>query len=380
MNFDSDPAQQQWMKKMQAACDQTIGPSAKDVDREQYIPRENYQALVGSGFSGLVISKQYGGVGERTTTGVLSGEILAKTCPSTFFAFLSHAWRVGPTLEKFGTEQVKQNYLPGVATGQLQGGWAFAEPRNSTARFITTTARKTNDMFVLNGTKSFVTGASAAEFFIVIARLEDLDGPLCAFVVERRNRGLKRSDRINTVGMRGAHVADLVLEDCQVPASARLVTNETCTDLLDFSLVQSGIGFATLAAGIIDACMELSIERATTRKLVGGKKLGTLQEVHFKIAEMKTALDAVMQITLRAAFARDQNEDALMLANVAKVQAAESCVKAADDAMQIFGGDGYIAGSPIERYWRDARFLKIAGEPIEATRRMIALQELAKYQ
>lgn len=382
MNFDPDAAQLKWVKKMRAACDETIGPSGAEVDAEGYIPRENFQALVGSGFAGLVISEPHGGVGERLTTGVLVGQVLAKACPSTFFAFLNHAWRVGPTIEKYGSDQLKSDYLPRLASGQLQGGWALAERSGgSSNNFISTVAKKVDDGFELNGVKSFVTGARATEFFIVIARLENEEGPLSAFVVEGQTRGVKRSDRIVTVGMRGAYVADVILENCRVPAWALLggCAFEDCMDLLEFSRVQSAIGIATLGAGIIEACLDLSIERATTRK-VGGKKLASYQEVHFKIAQMKTSLDAVMQIALRAAYAQDVGEDAFVLASAAKVQAAQSATLAADDAMQIFGGSGYVVGSVIERYWRDARFLKVAGVPIEVSRRQIAERELAAYR
>jgi len=179
--------------------------------------------------------------------------------------------------------------------------------------------------------------------------------------------------------LKGAYVADLILDNCQVPRTALLATDKDCLDLLAFSRIYGSIGIATLGAGIIDACRELSIERAVTQKR-GGKKLGKFQEVHFKIAEMQTSFDAVLQIALRAAYALDAGEDASVLAAAANVQAAESATKAADDAMSIFGGAGYISGSVIERYWRDARFLKVAGEPIEVTRRRIADTELAKYK
>lgn len=380
MNFEPDYAQQQWLKKMKTLSDSTIGPSAMEVDEEKYIPRENFQALVGSGFSGLVISEKYGGVGERTTTGVLVGQVLAKACPSTYFAFLSHAWRVGPTIEKFGTKFLKENYLPQLSAGQLQGGWALAEKNLEDAKDGETVATKSGNMYIINGVKSFVTGASAAEFFIVITRLDTHDGPPTAFIIERLNPGVRRSSRIFTVGMRGAYVADLILDSCQVPESALLAQGEKCEELLAYARIQSGIGVATLGAGIIEACLDISIERATTRKS-NGVKIGKFQEVHFKIAEMKVALDACMQIALRAAFAQERGEkNAGVLASSAKVHAAESAAKAADDTMQIFGGAGYIRKSVPERLWRDARFLKVAGEPIELTRRRIADIELAQYK
>ncbi len=380
MNFDPDAKQQLWVKKMQMLCDRTIGPTAEEVDDERFIPRENFRALVENGFSGLAISEKYEGAGERFTTGVLVGQVLAKTCPSTYFAFLSHAWRVGPTIEHFGDESIKSHFLPSVATGRMQGGWALAEKGGGSPTFISTIATDQDGHYIINGVKSFVTGASAADFFIVIARIDKEDGPLAAFLVEPRIPCVKRSNRIETVGLRGAHVADLILEDCHIPGDSLLAVGEDCERLLQFARIQSAIGIATLGAGIIAACLELSMERATTRKR-GGQKLGKYQEVHFKIAEMRTALDAVSQITLRAAYAQDlADTDAYALAATAKVEAAESATKAADDAMQIFGGAGYICGSPAERYWRDARFLKVAGEPIEATRRRIADMELAKYR
>lgn len=380
MDFAPDRAQTMWIKKMERVCESAIIPSSPEVDTEKFIPRENFQALVRDGFSGLTISEEFGGAQERTTTGVMVGELLSKACPSTYFAFLSHAWRVGPTLERFGTSQQKSTYLPKLASGQLQGGWALTErPQGDSKVFINTVAKKNGDFYLINGVKSFVTGASLAEFFIAVVRLESIDGPLAAFVIDRKNTGVKRSERISTVGMRGAHVADLILENCQVPESALICFGDDLDKLLDFTRAQSAIGIATLGAGIIHACLDFSIERATTIKR-GGKKIASFQEVHFKIAEMKTFFDAVYQITLRAAYAQDVGEDdASMLAAVAKVQAAEGAVTVAENAMQIFGADGYVRGSVVERYWRDARFLKVAGEPIDLTRRRIADKEIAKY-
>lgn len=380
MDFAPDRAQTMWTKKMERVCSRAIIPSSPDVDAERFIPRENFQALVRDGFAGLVVSEDYDGAGERTTTGVMVGELLAKACPSTYFAFLSHAWRVGPTIEKFGQDHHKSTYLPKIASGQLQSGWALAErPSADTKVFVNTVARKQGDFYAMDGVKSFVTGASLAEFFIVVARLESVEGPLAAFIVERRNTGVKRSVRIHTVGMRGAYVADLILENCQVPESALICFGEDLDALLSFTRAQSAIGIATLGAGIIHACLDFSIERATTIKR-GGKKIASFQEVHFKIAEMKTLFDAVYQITLRAAYAQDAlEEDVQMLAAAAKVQAAEGAMAAAEKAMQIFGAEGYIKGSVVERYWRDARFLKVAGEPIDMTRRRIADAEIAKY-
>jgi butyryl-CoA dehydrogenase len=380
MNFDPDPAQQQWIKRMEAVCKEQIAPAAGEVDSERFIPREHFTALVRFGFAGLVNAEEHGGVGERHTTAVAAGVYLAKSCPSTFFAFLSHAWRVGPTLDRFGTDAIKSRYLPKLNAGQLQGGWALGERHEGNEKFtISSVARKVGEGYRLTGAKAFVAGASAADCFVVLCRMEEPTGPLAAFVVENRAPGLKRSEQVRTIGMRGAHVADLILDDCQVQPWALLAEGDDCERLLEFAQVQSALGLATLGIGITEACLDLSIERATSRKL-RGKKLAKYQDVHFKIAQMKTMLDATFLVTVRAAYAQDVGENAQVLAGVAKLQAAETANQAADFAMSIFGGDSYVENSIANRFWRDAQFLQVAGKPLASIRQTIAEKELAQYE
>jgi butyryl-CoA dehydrogenase len=314
----------------------------------------------------------------------VGGEELAKACPSTFFSAMSSAAAFGLPVNRFGTENQKKKYLAPIIEGSGFGALAVTETTaGSDVAGIATTARRTDAGWVLNGAKSFVTNAPLAGAFLVLAWTDKEAGRekgLTFFLINRESRGVKISEPVEMMGLKGAQIADLQFTDCEAATETVLGMAGEGGAQLTSIMPRIWISVALLALGIGVSCMEDATLYARSRTAFG-KPIGHFEGVGAKLAVMYTLTDLGRLLTHRAAWGMEQEEwESATLAACAKLFASESVNKVADLAMQIHAGHGYVKGSRVERLYRDARAAEIVYGTSEMLRAYIAADSLDKFK
>jgi alkylation response protein AidB-like acyl-CoA dehydrogenase len=261
----------------------------------------------------------------------------------------------------YGSEAQKREFLKPVARGESLGAFALTEPHvGSDAAAITTRAEKNGSSYVLNGVKQFITSGKTADLAIVFAVTDKAAGKrgISAFVVPTSTPGYKVARLEDKTGQRASDTAQIVLENCTVPAANRLGAEGMGYRIALANLETGRINVAAQAVGMARAALEAALAYAKERKSMG-KTLFEHQAVNFRLADMATQVEAARQLYLYAAALRDTGKPCLKEASMAKLFASEMAEKVCSDAMQIHGGYGYVADFPVERIWRDVRVCKI---------------------
>jgi len=279
----------------------------------------------------------------------------------------------GP-IDAYGTDAQKQAWLPGLASGQKLGCFALSEPASgSDAGALQTTARRDGDRFILNGTKNFITNGPVADLVIVLALTEPAAGSkgISAFVVDTKTPGLAFGPVDGKLGIRGAPSAQMFLTDCAVPADALLGVTGGGYKIALSALDGGRIGIAAQALGIARAAFEAATGYALERQTFG-QAIAHHQAIQFKLADMCTEIDAARLMIWRASVKKDQGRRYTSEAAMAKVLASEVANRVAKEAVQVFGGYGYLTDFPVERHYRDAKITEIYEGTSEIQRLVIA--------
>jgi alkylation response protein AidB-like acyl-CoA dehydrogenase len=279
---------------------------------------------------------------------------------------------------KFGSDYLKETYLPRLATGELLGAYALSEAdAGSDAASLQCRAVKDGDEYVVNGTKLWVTTGANADLFIVMLRTdpEQRAKGITSFVVERDTPGFTVGKKENKLGLRASSTTELVFEDCRLPAK-NVIGKEGIGFTIAMSTLDGGrIGIGTQAIGIAQACLDASVAYAKEREQFG-RKIGEFQAIQWKIADMATAIEASRLMVHRAARMRDMDVPHTKEAAMAKLFASETANRAAREAVQIHGGAGYTKDFPVERFFRDARITEIYEGTSEVQRIVISREYL----
>ncbi|MCX5851933.1 MAG: acyl-CoA dehydrogenase family protein [Deltaproteobacteria bacterium] len=325
------------------------------------------------------------GIGDGSidlVTHYVAGEALAKACAATFLSARASAFMCGGLISLFGTAAQKQKYLKPLLSAEKVGAVAYTEPEaGSDIASIAAVAQKDGAAWKLSGVKDIVANAPIADVILVLAWTDKDAGPhkgMSFFIVEKGAKGLTVGIPLETLGMRGLPLAAITLEGCE---AKEILGGEPGAGLSQHNKILSlgTIGITALCVGIGASCMEKATLHAKTRKS-SGRKIGSFQEVGFKLADMFTMNDLSKMLGLRAAWGMNRNEnEAEILGACAKLFASESATKIANMTMQIFAGHGYMKGSDAERLYRDAKFGEICEGPSEIQRTIIAKQELDRY-
>ena len=339
-----------------------ILPKADELDKTGRFPAETVDDLARMGFMGLNIKKEYGGVGLDEVTKVLVIMEIAACCASTAEIYAVHLL-VNDIIQRNANEQQKQQFLRQAAEGKL-GAFALTEPNaGSDAGSLKTTAVKDGDFYLLNGTKCFISnlGPNEGSHIVVIALTDPAKGAhggMTAFLVDRNTPGLSVGKTENKMGMNGAAVSELILEDCRVSKDTIMgkVGN-------GFKIAMSGldggrIGIAAQSVGLAQGALKEAIQYGTERKQFG-KSLLKNQGLQWYLADMATRTEAARLLTMQAAVKRSKGFPCSKDASMAKYYASENAVYVCDLALQIHGGYGYMKDYPIERMYRDARVLRV---------------------
>lgn len=351
-----------------------ILPVAAQLDAEHRFPAEIVRELGKLGLMGVTVPEEYGGAGMDHVAYVLAMEEVARACASTAAIMSVNNSLVCDPILRFGTEEQKRRYLPVLATGQQIGCYCLTEPQaGSDAASLQTTARLDGDRWVLNGTKVFVTNAREAWVFIVFARTEEAPGArgISAFILERDHPGVVVGKVERKMGLLASSTCEVLLQECRVPRESLLGPRGQGFKVALSTLDGGRIGIAAQAVGIARAALEESVGYAKQRHQFG-RPIAEFQAIQWKVADMATRVDAARLLTLRAAWLRDQGRRCTLEASMAKLFASETAVFTAHQAVQIFGGYGYIKDYPVERYFRDAKITEIYEGTSEIQRMVIA--------
>jgi len=354
-------------------------PRAAEIDEQAKIPRELIAEMGALGFMGAYVPEQYGGAGLDVLSYTLIVEEINRACASTGVALCSHVSLAVDPILHHGSDEQKARYLPALASGERIGCFALSEPASgSDAAAMRTGATRQGDSWILNGTKNFITNGSIADVAIVFAQTDPTERHkgIAAFIVETKTPGFSVGKLEKKLGIRGSDTAQLVFQDCRVPAANLL--GEVGEGLrIALSTLDGGrISIAAQAVGIARACLEDSLAYAKQREAFG-KRIADFQAIQWMLADMATEIDAARLLTWRAAAAKDAGEDHILAAAEAKLFASDVAVRAARDCVQIFGGYGYLKDFPAERHYRDAKITEIYEGTSEIMKLVIA-EEILK--
>jgi alkylation response protein AidB-like acyl-CoA dehydrogenase len=267
--------------------------------------------------------------------------------------------------------------VPDLAAGKKIGAWALTEPSSgSDAAAMRTVAEKVGDHYIVNGSKNFITHGTYGETAVVIAITDKDAGTkgISAFIVEKGMPGFSAGKKENKLGMRSCETSQLIFENCKVPAE-NLIGDEGMGFIQAMQILEGGrISIASLSVGLAQGCLDESIKYSKEREQFG-KPLSAFQATQFKLANMKTDIDAARMLTLRAAYMKDKGLPNKKEAAIAKLFASEIAEKAASEAVQIHGGYGFMKDYPVEKFYRDVKLLTI-GEGTSEIQRIVIARDL----
>ncbi|MBN2284335.1 MAG: acyl-CoA dehydrogenase family protein [Deltaproteobacteria bacterium] len=383
MDYELNEAQKKLQLEAAAFCSTEIAPSARKLDegpkeKAFTLLRENLKKLAGAGFLGAGVDD----AGIDMISNYIVAEEIAKVCPATYLSGRASTFLCGGLIALFGTAAQKERYLPGLLKGDLVGAVAYSESEaGSDISGITAAAKKGGDTWVLTGEKDIVANGPIADLLLVLAYTSAEAGAetgMSFFIVEKGAPGLTVGETIDTMGLRGLPLSSVSLSECR---TAEFLGGEPGRGHAQLKKILSmgTVGITAFSVGIGTACMEKATAQAKNRKAFG-RKIGSFQDVGFKLADMFTYNDLGRMLALRAAWAMNKGEEeADVIGACAKLLSTEAASKIANWTMQIFAGHGYLKGSEAERLYRDAKFGEICEGTSEMQRVFIAKNELDKF-
>jgi alkylation response protein AidB-like acyl-CoA dehydrogenase len=374
MNFELNEGQRMLVELVRQFARKEIQPRIDEFEHQHTFPREIIGKLAELGLLGLTVPTDLGGMKTDHLSFVLVLEELSRASPTICLIVSVHASLFCGLLAAFGTPIQKEKYLPRAARGEILGAFALTEPEaGSDTSSLTTKAVKNGTEYVLSGTKAWVTTGSEAHAFILIAKTEIEAGKWkpSAFIVDRASPGFRVAKIEDKMGLHSSPTAEIVLEDCRVPAENLLGEEGRGIAIALWGLDSSRIGIAAQAVGLSQRALDLAVPYAKQREAFG-KPIAELQAIQFMIADIGTSLEAGRLLTYRAADRLDRGLPYSREAAMAKLFATEAANKAAYLALQIHGGYGYSKEYEVERIYRDARVMSIYEGTSEIQRLVIA--------
>ena len=356
-----------------------IKPKVMEWDEAQYFPTELFKELGELGFMGIIFPEEYGGAGLGYSEFVIVIEELGIVDPSIALSVAAHNGLCTNHIYRFGNESQRKKYLPNLVSGKTVGAWGLTESSSgSDAAGLKSVAEKKGSKYILNGNKTFTTHGYSGETIVVMAITNKDAGKkgISAFVLEKGMKGLIIGKKENKLGMRASETVQLNFENCEVPAE-NLIGEEGMGFINAMQILEGGrISIAAVSLGLAQGCLNESIKYSQERHQFG-KPISSFQATQFKLADMKTNIDAARLLTMRAAKMKDDGVPNIKEAAMAKLFASEIAEKAASEAVQIHGGYGYVKDYPVEKYYRDVKLLTI-GEGTSEIQRIVIAKEILK--
>jgi len=336
-------------------------PGVIERDENQTFPHEQIKKMGELGFLGMMVSPEYGGGGMDTLSYILAMEELSKVDASASVVMSVNNSLVCWGIEKYGTEEQKQKYLPSLASGEIIGAFCLSEPEaGSDATSQKTTALDCGDHYLVNGTKNWITNGSSASVYIVIVQTDIEKGHrgINALIIEKEMDGFVIGPKENKMGIRGSDTHSLMFTDVKVPKENRIGEDGFGFKFAMQTLAGGRIGIAAQALGVASGAMELALQYSKERKSFG-KAICEHQAIAFKLADMATEIEAARLLCFRAAWHKDHKLDYTESGAMAKLFCAEKAMRITTEAVQIHGGYGFVKEYHVERLMRDAKITQI---------------------
>lgn len=378
MDFELTKQQSMARQLFRDFAETEVKPLAAEIDEEERFPSETVEKLARFGFLGIPFKKDLGGQGCDTLTYVLCVEELSRVCATTSVIVSAHTSLCCDPIFKYGNSEQKAKYLPDLLSGKKLGAFGLTEPNAGTdASGQQTKAVRDGDNYILNGSKIFITNGGEAEVYIVFAMTDKSKGVkgISAFIVEASTPGFSIGKKELKLGIRGSATTELVFENCVIPKANLLDSEGTGFGIAMGTLDGGRIGIAAQALGIAQGALDEAISYVKERKQFG-KALSKFQNTQFRIADMKTQVEAARLLVYRAAVAKDSGGRFSAEAAMAKLFAAETAMDVTTKVVQLLGGYGYTRDYPVERMMRDAKITEIYEGTSEVQRMVIAASVL----
>jgi alkylation response protein AidB-like acyl-CoA dehydrogenase len=360
-----------------AFADAELGAKIDPYDQRHEFPHEIVAKLGPLGLMGVLVPEEYGGSGLDYVSYALIVEELNRGDASVGITMWAHNSLCTNHVALFGSPEQKRRWLPRLASGEVLGAWGLTEPGSgSDAAALRTKAEARDGGWTLDGSKAFITNASVGGVAVVMARTdpEKKSKGISAFVVEKGTQGFSAGRPYRKLGLHASDTAELIFEDCRVPADHLL--GERGQGFVQAMQVLEGgrIAMAAMAVGIAQAAVDQAVKYMKQRTAFG-KTLAEFNGLQGMLADVATEVEVARLLTLRAAWLKDAGRPAMHAAAMAKVFASEAAMKAATKAVQVHGGAGYITEFPVERIFRDAKLTEI-GEGTSEIQRMVIAREI----
>jgi alkylation response protein AidB-like acyl-CoA dehydrogenase len=374
MDFELPESHRALQASLRDFCERKVKPHAREWDKDERFPHQVVRELGELGVMGMLVAEEYGGAAMDSLAVAVAVEEIARYDGSLALTVASHNGLGTSHIRVFGNEAQKRKYLPKLASGEFLGAWGLTEPGSgSDAAGLKTTAVRQGNNWVLNGAKMFITQGTVGHVFVVLALTtpEKRQKGITAFILEKGMPGFSQRPIHGKLGMRSSDTAELILENVEVPDSARLgEVNMGFIDTLKI-LDKGRITIGALAVGLGRGALEESVRYAKERTAFG-QPIAEFQGLRWMMADMKTEVDAARLLVHRAAWLADNGQPYTREASMAKLFASEAATRACGKAVQIHGGYGYTREFPVERYLRDAKLCEIGEGTSEVQRSIIA--------
>lgn len=380
MDFSLSDDHEALVRMVRDFANREVRPLAAEIDREHRYPKELVARMAELGLMGIEVPPELDGSGLDPVAYVLAMEEVSTACASTGVIMSVNNSLVCDPLLKFGTDAQKEQWLPPLARGDKLGCFQLSEPNaGSDAAAQKTRAVRDGDHFVINGVKNWITNGPQADTGILFAMTSPEKGNrgITAFVIDMNAEGVSRGPKDDKLGIRASHSCQIFYTDHRVSADQVLGEVDGGFKVAMSTLDCGRIGIAAQALGIARAAFEAATEYACDRKTFG-KRIADHQAIAFMLADMATEIDAARLLTLRAAALKGQGKRHSKESAMAKLYASEVANKVAKDAIQVFGGNGYVTEYPVERHFRDAKITEIYEGTSEIQRVVIAANVIGK--
>ncbi|WP_207433358.1 acyl-CoA dehydrogenase [Sabulibacter ruber] len=356
-----------------------IKPDMMKWDESQEFPVQVFKQLGELGLMGVLVPQVYGGSGFGYLEYVTAISELAKIDGSIGLSMAAHNSLCTGHILQFGSEEQKRKWLPKLATAEWIGAWGLTEPNTgSDAGNMRTVAVRDGDHWILNGAKNFITHGKSSNIAVVIARTGEVGDShgMTTFVIEKPTEGFSAGRKEDKLGMRASETTELIFQDCRVPHEN--ILGEVGEGFIQAMKVLDGgrISIAALSLGIAQGAYEAAVAYSKERQQFN-KPISQFQGIAFKLADMATEIEAAALLTYRAAAMKDRGENVNKESAMAKLYASEVSVRAANEAVQIFGGYGYTKDYPAEKYYRDAKLCTI-GEGTSEIQKLVISRAVLK--
>ena len=354
-------------------CIERIAPMAADIDASNKFPRQLWPEMGALGLHGITVEEDYGGLGLGYLEHVVAMEEVSRASASIGLSYGAHSNLCINQIRRWGSEAQKQRYLPRLISGEHVGSLAMSEAGSgSDVVSMRLKASRQGDRYVLNGTKFWITNAPEADVLVVYAKTDMAAGSkgITAFLIEKGMKGFSVSRKLDKMGMRGSDTAELVFQDCEVPAEQVMGTDGAGVKVLMSGLDYERVVLAGGPLGIMRACLDVVLPYVRERRQFG-QPIGSFQLIQAKVADMYVALNSARAYVYAVARGCDAGRTTRLDAAGAILLASENAVKTALEAIQALGGAGYTKEWPVERFLRDAKLYDIGAGTNEIRRFLI---------